>query len=204
MRALRRVLAGIGSSACLSVITPDAHADEPRYPAPRVEPEIYTLLMLPSGPMGGFSQYLGGMGLGLRATVSPLDRGVLGDADDRIGIFGGLAFASLWGQALSVPVEANARDPYTTYENDSMARFLLFPFGLRWLLPMSSRVSIFLEPGGLAFVRLHSLPILPGDRSAGVSPAGALGLQVFASRHVALTFRGGYPMLLTIGLSAAP
>lgn len=203
MWGLRRVLAGIGSSACL-FLTLDAVADEPRYPAPRLEPELYTLLMLPSGPMGGFSRYLGGMGVGLRATASPLSRGIFGDADDRIGIFGGLALASIWGQAISVTANANGIDPYTTYEDDSTASFLLFPFGLRWLLPLSSRVSVFLEPGGLASVRLHSLPLLPRDQSIGVSPTGALGVQVFVSRHIAFTLRGGYPMLLTIGLSASP
>ena len=203
--AARRVFAGTWSSACLFlVLAPDARADEPRYPAPRVEPEIYTLVTLPTGPMGGFSQYLGGVGVGLRATVSPLPRGVLGDADDRFGIFGGLAAASIWGQAGSVPADANGRAPYTTYADDSTPSFVLFPFGLRWLLPLSRGVSVFLEPGGLAFVRLHSLPLRPGDLPAGVSPTGALGMQVFVSRRIAFTFRAGYPMLLTIGVSAAP
>jgi hypothetical protein len=190
----------------------DAAADESRrYPFTPVELELYAHAIYPTFETsltrayadGLHVDYLGGLGAGLRATFQPFSQGVLGDADDRVGFFAGIGYADVLANGESIPVTAaDATGP--RYQGESELDSVLFPFGLRWLFPLSARFALFIEPGALVFVRLHALPLNPTDRATGISPTGALGLQAPIGRHFAFTLRPGYPMVLTLGASWLP
>jgi hypothetical protein len=198
--------------AVLALGAHDVHADESsRYPFTPVEVELYAHAIFPTFETsltrhyadGLDVGYLGGIGAGLRATFQPFSRGLLGDADDRIGFFSGIGYADVLADSEGSPVTAtDATGP--RYQDEGELDSVLFPFGLRWLLPLSAHFALFIEPGALVFVRLHALPLNPTDRAMGISPTVAFGLQAPIGRHFAFTLRTGYPMLLTLGASWLP
>jgi hypothetical protein len=200
------VFIGVALCSC------DAAADEaPRYPFAPVEGEVYAHAILPTFeapfvshfPDGLSRDYVGGIGAGLRVTLQPFSHGVLGNADDRVGFFGGAGYAYVPVYVASSPARYPDA-PTPLYELDGDRHSLLFPWGARWLLPLSGGVALFFEPGALVFVRLRSLPLDPTERAVGISPTLALGVQLPVGRHAAFTLRTGYPMVLTLGASWLP
>lgn len=173
--------------------------------------EVYAHVILPTFETpwarhyadGTELDYVGGVGAGLRVTFQPFSRGLFAEADDRVGFFAGIGYSHLPVYVSSTPV-TETQPTARQYESDEVLKSVLVPVGLRWLIPMSAHFALFLEPGLLVFVRPHGLALDPSDKAAGISPTGALGLQVPIGRHAAFTLRAGYPMLLTLGASWLP
>lgn len=160
----------------------------------------YSVEIEPHGLLGWANLYRdNGLGLGGRVTIPIVDNGFVKSINNSVGISFGLDWIRYGGCY-------NRGNGRNAVDYGCGASFLVFPVAMQWNFWLTTKWSVFGEPGLFVFHGIYDdycgngLPGCGYPTRTSVQPALYLGGRFHFNDKVSLTMRIGYPTL-SVGAS---